>query len=148
MGLVDLASRRSQMRGLDYYESGAVRALRVNGRTADAEVAGRSAPSYRVHLDFAHPRNSSCTCSFAEGRRVVCKHMVAAYYAAFPEEVERYLARVQAEEEEAERARRDLQARTERRIDQMNAEELREALWFVLDIADDWVYERFQREYL
>lgn len=36
-------------------------------------------------VDIKHPKRSTCTCPFAEGRSVVCKHMVALYCEAFPE---------------------------------------------------------------
>ena len=38
------------------------------------------------HLkDKVHPKKSVCNCPFAEGRRVICKHMVALDLGIFPE---------------------------------------------------------------
>mgnify|MGYP002644725577 CR=1 FL=1 len=40
---------------------------------------------YVVHIDKMHPRKSKCNCPFADGRRVVCKHMIALYFTAEPQ---------------------------------------------------------------
>lgn len=48
------------------------------------EVAS-SNNKYVVHIDKKHPRKSKCNCPFADGRRVVCKHMIALYFTAEPQ---------------------------------------------------------------
>jgi len=49
-------------------------------------------------------RKSTCNCPFAEGRRVVCKHMIALYFTAEPQAAKDFLKKVeQWEAEEAER---------------------------------------------
>ena len=36
-------------------------------------------------IDTVHPKKSVCNCTFAEGRRVICKHMVALDLGIYPE---------------------------------------------------------------
>ena len=54
-------------------------------------------------MDIKHPRKSTCTCPFADGRRVICKHMVATFFTIYPEEAERIIKEEQECEEEEER---------------------------------------------
>ena len=54
-----------------------------------------------IHIQYIlikHPRKSKCNCPFAEGRRVVCKHMIALYFTIEPQAAEGILR--QAEENE------------------------------------------------
>lgn len=69
-------------------------------------VEGSNGNSYVVHVDKIHPRKSTCTCPFAEGRRVVCKHMIALYFTAEPKVAEDFKKQVENwEREEEERAK-------------------------------------------
>lgn len=107
MGLVELASNNSVWRGLDYYNDKKVMSWAENEPdTYDGIVAGRGQSQYQVHIDKQHPRKSSCTCPFAAGRRVICKHMIALYFTAEPKAAKDFLEDVkrwEAEEEERER---------------------------------------------
>ncbi|WP_278296961.1 SWIM zinc finger family protein [Butyrivibrio sp. ob235] len=58
-------------------------------------------------MDKEHPRKSSCTCPFAEGRRVICKHMIALYFTAEPKAAEDFLKQVEEWEKEEEEERRN-----------------------------------------
>lgn len=49
------------------------------------KVRGSNDAAYDVTIDTAHPKKSVCNCPFAEGRRVICKHMVALNLGIFPE---------------------------------------------------------------
>lgn len=53
-------------------------------------------------MDLDHVRRSSCTCPHAAGRRVICKHMLAVFFTAFPEEAKSYYENVQKAEEDRE----------------------------------------------
>lgn len=76
MGLIEIASGNSVWRGMDYYNSKKVESVEKNsGTTYDGTVRGTEL--YHVHIDLEHPRKSSCTCPFDDGRRVICKHMIA-----------------------------------------------------------------------
>lgn len=105
MGLIEMASGNSVWRGMDYYKNKKVIAWEKSGTdTYDGKVSGSGNNKYLVHIDKAHPRKSTCNCPFAEGRRVVCKHMIALYFTAEPQAAKDFLKKVeQWEAEEAER---------------------------------------------
>ena len=105
MGLIEMASGNSVWRGMDYYKNKKVIAWEKSGTdTYDGKVSGSGNNKYLVHIDKAHPRKSTCNCPFAEGRRVVCKHMIALYFTAEPKAAKDFLKKVeQWEAEEAER---------------------------------------------
>ena len=88
-----------------YYKNKKVIAWEKSGTdTYDGKVSGSGNNKYLVHIDKAHPRKSTCNCPFAEGRRVVCKHMIALYFTAEPQAAKDFLKKVeQWEAEEAER---------------------------------------------
>ena len=131
--LVRLASGQSCWKGLHYFRNGRVRSFsQVSDMTFEGIVDGSEGRQYHVHIDVEHPRKSHCDCPFAEGRRVICKHQVALYFATHSgadkkfetdceranEEYERYL-----EEEERQR-----HIRIERYVNSLTKAELREQL--------------------
>ena len=73
----------------------------------DGLVAGSGNNHYVVHIEKSHPRRSTCNCPFAEGRRVVCKHMIALFFTAEPQAAKDFLRQV--EEWEAEEKEREKQ---------------------------------------
>ena len=105
MGLIENSSGNSVWRGMDYYENKKVLSWDKSGNdTYDGTVSGSDGKIYSVHIDKAHPRRSVCNCAFAEGRRVVCKHMIALYFTAEPSAAEQFLEQVKEwEKEEDER---------------------------------------------
>ncbi len=105
MGLVEMASGSSVWRGMDYYERKMVCSWKKSGEEAyDGVVSGSEGNKYSVHIDKVHPRKSSCNCPFAEGRRVICKHMIALLFTAEPKTAEDFLRQVEKwEQEEKER---------------------------------------------
>ena len=95
MGLIEIASGNSVWRGMDYYENKKVLSWDKSGNdTYDGTVSGSDGKIYSVHIDKAHPRRSVCNCAFAEGRRVVCKHMIALDFTAEPSAAEQFLEQV------------------------------------------------------
>lgn len=48
-------------------------------------MRGSNDAVYDVKIDTVHPKKSVCNCPFAEGRRVICKHMVSLNLEIFPE---------------------------------------------------------------
>ena len=131
--IVRLASGQSCWYGLDYYRAGKVRSFsQVSDMTFEGIVEGKEGRQYHAFIDVEHQRKSHCDCPFAEGRRVICKHQVALYFATHPgadrkfesdcdganAEYERYL-------EEEERQRR---LRIEQYVKSLTKAELREQL--------------------
>lgn len=149
MAFLDIASGNSLWRGVDYFHEKKVRSVEPKGvGEYSAEVSGSGSEIYHVEIDIKHPKRSTCNCKFAEGRRVICKHMVAAYFTVFPEEEVRIQREAQEAEKEYEQYLSDTYDRAMKRIDTMKAAELRSALKEVLNLAPDWVYERFVRDHV
>lgn len=105
MGLIEIASGKSVWRGMDYYNDKKVISWEKTGdETYRGVVSGSEDNIYNVYIDKEHPRKSTCNCPFADGRRVICKHMIALYFTAEPEAAEAFLKEVEAwEAEETER---------------------------------------------
>lgn len=103
--LVNLASSASFYKGLSYYQSKAViNSNRCGDDNYEGEVKGSNRNVYKVSIDMSHPRKSSCTCPFAKGRRVICKHMVALYFYHFPQQADAIIAEWEEEEKAKEEA--------------------------------------------
>ena len=133
MGLIETASANSVWRGLDYYEAKKVISWEKTGTFAyDGVVSGSEGNKYIVHIETNHPRRSTCNCPFAEGRRVVCKHMIALYFTAVPNAADDFLRQV--EEWEAEEQEREKQHYEDLRkyVNQLSKAELRERLYDAL----------------
>ena len=148
MGLIDLASGTSVWRGYDYFQGKKVlRYKKINDHTFAGKVNGSGA-DYDITINLEHPRTSICTCPHANGKRIICKHMVALYFAVFPKEAERfYKEAVQAEQEEEVRQEK-LENALANHISKMKKEDLQNALWQVLMDGPEWQYERFLRDYV
>ena len=133
MGLIETASANSVWRGMDYYEARKVISWEKTGTFAyDGIVSGSEGNKYTVHIETNHPRRSTCNCPFAEGRRVVCKHMIALYFTAVPNAADDFLRQV--EEWEAEEQEREKQHYEDLRkyVNQLSKAELRERLYDAL----------------
>ena len=133
MGLIETVSANSVWRGMDYYEARKVISWEKTGTFAyDGIVSGSERNKYTVHIETNHPRRSTCNCPFADGRRVVCKHMIALYFTAEPKAAESFLKQV--EEWEVEEQEREKQHYEELRkyVNQLSKAELRERLYDAL----------------
>ena len=133
MGLIETASANSIWRGMDYYETRKVITWEKTGTFAyDGIVSGSEGNKYTVHIETNHPRRSTCNCPFADGRRVVCKHMIALYFTAKPEAADSFLKQV--EKWEAEEQEREKQHYEDLRkyVNQLSKAELRERLYDAL----------------
>lgn len=139
MGLIDLASGKSLWRGMDYYEKKMVIAVRkVEGSKYAGIVKGSEDNEYDVILDIEHPRRSTCTCPFADGRRVVCKHMVAAYFTIFPDEAKRIVKEAEEYEIEFEKQQENERKEIKKYVYSLSKAELREQLLnYMLDEHDN-----------
>ena len=133
MGLIEMASGSSVWRGMDYYERKMVCSWKKSGEEAyDGVVSGSEGNKYSVHIDKVHPRKSSCNCPFAEGRRVICKHMIALLFTAEPKTAEDFLRQVEEwEQEEKERERLHYKERREY-VNSLPKKELQERLYDAL----------------
>lgn len=149
MALIHLASYASQWRGYEYYESGKVKTCqRTDDDQYEGMVSGSNGMIYQVRINLAHPRASQCTCPHAAGKRIVCKHMVALYFAAFPDEAENYREEVIEAEEEAEREREEEENAVIDYVSKMKKADLQQALLQLLFDGPEWQYDHFIEEHL
>ena len=128
MGMIDIASRQSVWRGLDYYKQKKVLSCKANeDGTYEGDVAGSDDKKYHVHLDMTHPRKSTCDCPLANGKRIICKHIVAMSFCVDSSEADRFKNEKTnyASEEEERRAKQ--YDRYMKRAKYMSKAELREA---------------------
>lgn len=129
MGLIKLASGNSLWRGLDYYEEKRVSSIKkIDENIFESNVLGSNNKQYHVLIDIKHPRKSKCNCPFADGRRVICKHMVATCFTVFPEEANRVITEVEEYEKEEEQHQQEEYKEIERYVNSLTKEELREQL--------------------
>lgn len=104
MAFYSAASGVSLWRGVDYYKDGKVASFEAAGDGAiRGIVSGSEGRTYDVAIDVGHPRKSTCSCPFAEGCRVICKHMIALYFASIPGSFELFEEDMRQEEERYER---------------------------------------------
>ena len=109
MGLLECASGVSVWRGYDYYEEKKVMSIEgIEPGIFSANVSGSSSNSYSVELHMKHPRKSKCNCPHADGKRIICKHIVATYFTILPGEAERFYAEAMAYQEEEEKRDEEL----------------------------------------
>ena len=149
MSLVDLASSASAWRGYEYYIKGKVSECRpVEDGIFEGTVSGSGSAQYSVTIDIAHPRKSKCNCPHADGKRLVCKHMVALYFSAFPEEAKQYYDDIIRAEEEYEQEQEALADDVEAFVRSMKKSDLQEVLLQLLYDGPDWQFDRFVRDYL
>ena len=148
MGIVECSSNVSFWRGYNYYKENKVKNIIETGNGLfAAEVFGSSLEPYSVEIDIYHPRKSKCNCPHADGRRIVCKHMVAVYLTVFPDEAQRIHDEAMAYEEEQEQYSEELMHKVIAHVKKMKKNELQEVLLALLLDGPDWQYDRFVRTY-
>ena len=133
MGLIEMASGNSVWRGMDYYKKHKVLSWNKTGSsTYEGIVAGSDEKKYTVRIDKMHPKKSVCNCAFADGRRVVCKHMIALYFTAEPQAAADFLKQVDEWEHEEEERQRQHLAELRKYVNGLSKSELREQLYNAL----------------
>lgn len=144
MSIISLASGSSCWRGLDYYKNNKITNLKeINNYEFTSTAVGTS--NYDVYLDVSHPRRSTCTCPLANGKRIICKHIVATYFKVYPEEAVNFEKEQERLQEEYEDYQEKLYNKTQSYIKSITKKELVQELSYILDYAPDWVYNDFVR---
>ena len=148
MGLLDCASAASLWRGYDYYKQSKAKNLtQTDVGVFTADVIGGEENPYVVEINVAHPRKSTCSCPHADGKRIVCKHMVAAYFTAYPEEAVRFYKEYLRAQEEEKEWEEEISDRVQEYVWSMKKTELQQTLLELLFDGPDWQFERFVREH-
>ena len=133
MGLIETASGNSVWRGMDYYENKKVESWKkINEDIYDGVVNGSEGKKYIVHIDTIHPKKSTCNCPFADGRRVVCKHMIALYFTAEPQSAKDFLKQVEEWEREEEELEKQHYEDLRKYVNSLSKAELQEQLYNAL----------------
>ena len=83
MSIITIASGSSCWKGLDYYKSKKIKNLKKLNNNEYTSIASGN-KDYNVYLNIEHPRKSTCNCPLANGKRIICKHIVATYFTAVP----------------------------------------------------------------
>ena len=148
MGLIDCASGNSLWRGYDYHKENKVsKLIPVGDGIYEADVSGSGNEIYHVVVDIPHPRRSKCNCPYADGKRIICKHIVAAYFKVHPEEAERLYREAMEYEAEEEKRQAEIADKLPSLIHKMKKSDLESALLQVLYSGPSWQYDKFLREY-
>lgn len=148
MGLLECASGASVWRGYNYYKEKKVVSLEVTGENIySATVAGSSSEPYSVELHIDHPRKSKCNCPHADGKRIICKHIVATYFTVLPKEAEKFYAEAMAYQEEEEKHQEELSDKVIEYVGKMKKVDLCQSLLELLFDGPEWQYDRFIREH-
>lgn len=147
MGVLECASGASVWRGYDYYKRDKVVWLDETGANSFyAEVEGSASEPYSVELHIDHPRKSKCNCPHADGKRIICKHIVAAYFTVLPEEADKFYAEAMAYQEEEEKRQDELTNKVCHYVWHMKKSELQEALLQLLFDGPEWQFDHFVLE--
>ena len=147
MGLLECASGASIWRGYDYYEEKKVLSIdEIDPGIFSATVSGSSDNTYSVELHMKHPRKSKCNCPHADGKRIICKHIVATYFTILPGEAKRFYEEAMAYQEEEEMRNEELTDKVCHYVRHMKKAELQEALLQALFDGPDWQFDRFVRD--
>lgn len=144
MSLLSSASRASRWRGYEYFQQKKVLELeQIGDMRFQSTVLGSYKFSYATIIDIKHPRRSTCDCPHAEGKRIICKHMVATFFTAFPEEAEKYYAQVLACEEDDERYQEEQFDKLVNYVRGLSKKEAQDQLLEVLSTGPEWLWENF-----
>lgn len=151
MSILTTASGKSVYRGYEYFLKNKVLSCnQLNDSEYEGTVKGTAQNPYSVHLNLKKPKTSTCDCPFANGLKI-CKHMVAVFFTAFPDEAENYrrqLEEYEAEEEQREQEFEELCNRVIERVHSMPKNDLKQALLQLLFEGPEWQFERFVNEYI
>ena len=149
MKVINIASGNSTWRGLEYHKEKKILSYnKIDEFRYEGKARSSNNDIYNVFLDIEHPRKSKCDCPHAKDKRIICKHIVALYFTIFPDQVEVFLKEVEEAQKEYEEYEKDLYNKTINYIRTMSKSELEEAIIDILNVAPEWVYDRFGRDYV
>ena len=149
MSLLTLASARSVWRGYEYYEANNIEAFKkISNTEMQGKLKGSNGKRYEVFIDIEHPRKSKCSCPHADGKRIICKHMIALCFSVFPEEAKKYYDEVIVRQIEEENRREEAEQKIINYIGKLKKIELQNLIFEILYDGPEWQYERFIHMYI
>ncbi len=142
-----MASYKSVWQGYEYFnQKYVITHIKQSPTEIKGMVRGSGQKHYDVSINLEHPRKSKCSCPHADGKRIICKHMIALYFAAYPNEAEKYYEDAVKYQEEEEQRQEKLEYEVIDYVHRLKKSELEELLLQVLFDGPEWQYERFIRE--
>lgn len=149
MSLLTLASFSSVWRGYEYFKRKNVLTLiEISHNEIKGRVKGSGGKQYEVFIDVEHPRKSKCNCPHADGKRIICKHMIALYFLAFPNEAEKYYDEVVVRELEEEKRQEALERKIIQYIGRLKKDELQNLILEILYDGPEWQLDRFVERFI
>ena len=146
MGILNSSSSTSRYRGFEYYKSKKVVSFnKINDDEFEGTVLGSYNNHYDVIINNKHPRKSSCNCPHASGSRIICKHMVALFFEAYPNDLKKYVKEMQsqyyevkAELDKLERKKDTQYKQVKAYVDSLSIQQLKTQLInYMLDVDDE-----------
>ena len=144
MGIISSASGSSCWRGLDYYKSRKIKDIKKISNIEYTSIA-YGTKEYNVYLNLEKPRTSTCNCPLANGKRIICKHIVATYFSVVPGSAKEFEDEQNRLQEEYEEYQEKEYKNAINFIKKMSKKELVEELIYIFDYAPEWVYNDFIR---
>lgn len=115
-----------------YKENKVSKLIPVGDGIYETDVQGSGKETYHVVVDIPHPRRSKCNCPHADGKRIICKHIVAAYFTVHPEEADRLYREAMEYGAEEEKRQAEIADKLPSLIHKMKKGDLESALLKVL----------------
>lgn len=144
MGIISSASGSSCWRGLAYYKENKINNLKKIGEVEYTSIVSGT-KNYNVYLNVEHPRKSTCNCPLADGKRIICKHIVATYFQVIPNSAKEFEEEQNRLQEEYEEYQKNEYKNAIKFINKMSKKELVEELIYIFNCAPEWVYNDFIR---
>lgn len=142
MEIISSASGSSCWRGLDYYKSKKIRDIKEISDIEYTSIASGTR-EYNVYLNLEKPRQSTCNCPLANGKKIICKHIVATYFSVVPGSAKEFEDEQNRLQEEYEEYQENKYKNAIKFINKMSKKDLVEELIHVFDYAPEWVYDDF-----
>ena len=142
MSIMSSASGASIWRGYEYYKAKKVKSFtKISDDEYEGIVLGSGKEPYHVKINTAHIRQSKCNCPYAGGKRIICKHMVALFFTAFPTEAENYIKEVEEYERQEDEREKEHYDEVEKYVYGLSKEELRnELIGYIIESEENQHY--------
>ena len=142
MGIISSASGSSCWRGLDYYKNKKTTDIKMISDIEYTSIVSGT-EEYNVYLNLEKSRKSTCNCPLANGKRIICKHIVATYFSVVPGSAKEFEDEQNRLQEEFEEYQENEYKNAVKFINKMSKKELVEELIHIFDYAPEWVYDDF-----
>ena len=144
MDIISLASGNSCWGGLDYFKNKKVKDLKkINKNEYTSIVKGTK--DYNTKLNIKNPRKCTCDCLIANGKKIICKHIIATYFTAFPEEAVNFEKEQKELDESFEDEQDLLNNKVIEKLNKMTKDELVLELINMFNYGPEWLVEDFIR---